>query len=121
MMNKMVAFFARKAPQIFRRSRYSGVKVVERVSDVPANTGASIFVVERAGHHQWAVFDCPRRTGHRLTVSLRKDDYPHWTAEWRGKKVSFLPSILVAIRCMSKPFLDSGQQSHMGAGVGPTI
>jgi hypothetical protein len=101
MMNKMVAFFARKAPQIFRRSRYSGVKVVERVSDVPASTGPSIFVVERAGHHQWAVFDCPCRTGHRLTVSLRKDDHPHWTAEWRGKKVSFHPSLWLSGACRS--------------------
>lgn len=101
MMNKMIAFFARKAPQFFRRSHYSDVKVVERVSDIPAKTGSSIFVVERNGQHQWAVFDCPCRRGHRLTVSLRKDDYPHWTARQRGARVSLQPSLWLTDACRS--------------------
>lgn len=101
MMNKMIAFFARKAPQIFRRSRYSGVKVVERVSDIPINTGSLIFVVERNGRRQWAIFDCPCRTGHRLTVSLRSDDHPHWSASWRGASVSLHPSLWLRDACRS--------------------
>lgn len=100
-MNKMVEFLARKAPQVFRRSRYSGVRIVDRVSDIPKKTDSSIFLVERDGRYQWAVFDCPCRTGHRLTVSLRKTEQPHWAANCQGSKVSLYPSLWLGDNCRS--------------------
>jgi hypothetical protein len=98
---KLFSFLARKAAEILRRSRYSGVKTVERMSEVPDKTGSFIFIVERGGHAQWAVFDCPCRRGHRLTVSLRKSDHPHWSIRWRGEKLSLSPSLWLTNDCKS--------------------
>ena len=101
MIGWMVRFLARKAPQFFRRSRYKGVKVVERMSDVPSKLGGSIFLVERAGNKQWAVLECPCRTGHRLTITLREGDDPHWVANQRDKNISLHPSLWLTEECSS--------------------
>jgi hypothetical protein len=101
MIKQVRAFLARRAPRVFRRRQFSGVEIVERVSDVPDDTKASIFLVQRSGTFQWAVFDCPCCAGHRITVTLRKSDDPHWTATRLGKKVSFYPSLWFHEGCKS--------------------
>lgn len=101
MRNKWFSYIARKAADLFRRSRYSGVRTVERMSEVPKKTGALIFLVERGGHAQWAVFDCPCCRGHRLTVSLRESDHPHWTAKRHGARLSLYPSLWLKENCKS--------------------
>jgi len=59
MIRDLRAYLARKAPRLFRRRHYSGLRMVERVSDIPDHTKALIYVVQRSDVHQWVVFECP--------------------------------------------------------------
>jgi hypothetical protein len=101
MIRDLRAYFARKAPRVFRRRKYSGLQVVERVSDIPDHTKALIYIVLRSGVHQWAVFECPCCTGHKITVNLRKHDHPHWTATKSGPAISLHPSLWFHEGCKS--------------------
>jgi hypothetical protein len=63
MMKRLKEYLVRKARNIFRRKKCTGIRVVERVSDVPENTKGLIYIVQREGIQQWAILDCPCRTG----------------------------------------------------------
>jgi hypothetical protein len=99
MMKRIKAYLAQKARELFRRKRYTAIRVVERVSDVPENTKDLIYIVQRGGVQQWAILNCPCRSGHKITVTLRKHDDPHWVS-----------------RGMQKPFLDQEQPRRLGLG-----
>jgi Family of unknown function (DUF6527) len=97
----ITAFIARLAPRLLRRRRYSGLRVVERVSDVPEDTGSFIYLVQRNDRPQWAILDCPCRTGHRLSVNLRLNEQPHWSVRQEGQLVTVHPSLWYKDQCCS--------------------
>jgi hypothetical protein len=101
MIKRLRSFLARRAPKVFRRRQFSVVHIVERVSDVPDDTNTTIFLVQRSGIFQWAVFDCPCCSGHRITVTLRQSDSPHWTVTLSGKQASLHPSLWFHEGCQS--------------------
>ena len=101
MIKRLRAFLAHKAPKTFRRRKYSGIQTVERISEIPKDTKSVIYIVERSGINQWAVLDCPCCTGHRITVTLRKDDDPHWSAETSHHCVTLYPSLWFHEDCKS--------------------
>ena len=101
MRKRVTRFFARLAPRLLRRRRFDGVRVVERVSDVPDETGGLIYLVKRNGDLLWAILDCPCRQGHRLTVDLHTNHDPYWTVKREGSAISFRPSLWYHDRCRS--------------------
>ena len=100
-MKRLARLIVRIMPRLLRRRRFTGARIVERVSEIPSQTGALIYVVERNGNPQWAVFDCPCRTGHRLSVNLRATDYPHWTLKRERDFVTLSPSLWYRDQCHS--------------------
>src|SRR2546427_8633681 len=92
---------ARAAPRLARRRKYTGLLVVERVSEIPNDTGEKIFIVARNDKLLWAVFDCPCRTGHRFTVNLNINEEPRWTLEPDGNFATLTPSLWYGGRCRS--------------------
>jgi hypothetical protein len=109
MLKRITAFLARRAPNIFRRRRYSGLRVVKRMSDVPAETGSLIYLVERNGRRLWAVLECPCRLGHRLSVSLQASDNPHWTLKSKGNLATIHPSLWYRDQCRSHFWITRNQ------------
>ena len=78
-----------------RRKRYSAIHVVASMSDIPQALDEEIFVVGASGSFKWAVFDCPCRLGHTLTVNLMKSHWPRWKASIAHGCVSLRPSVIV--------------------------
>ncbi len=101
MMKRFKAYLAQKAREVFRRKKYTAIRVVERVSDVPENTKDLIYIVQRDGVQQWAILACPCRSGHKITVTLRKHDDPHWAATIKGRSASLVPSLWFHEGCRS--------------------
>jgi Family of unknown function (DUF6527) len=101
MMKWFCGLLARLAPRWFKRKRYTGIRVLERVSEVPEDTDSLIFIVRRNGNPLWAVLDCPCRRGHRLSVNLRVNDNPHWTIREEGPFVTIHPSLWYKDECRS--------------------
>jgi hypothetical protein len=109
MIKRIRAYLARRVPRIFRRRHYSGVRVVERISEIPNDTKDFVYLVRRSGVHQWAVLDCPCRTGHQITVNLRKQDHPHWIATNVGHSVSLHPSLWFHDGCKSHFWIENNR------------
>jgi hypothetical protein len=109
MLKRVTTFLARRAPRLFRRRRYSGLRVVQRVSEVPDNTGSVIYLVQRNDTLLWAIFDCPCRTGHRLSVTLRAGDHPHWTLRQEGNLATMYPSLWYHDHCHSHFWITRNQ------------
>lgn len=101
MLKRITAFLARRAPNLFRRRQYFGLRVVERMSDVPAETGSLIYLVERNAKPLWAVLECPCRMGHGLSVNLQTSDNPHWTLKGEGNLATVHPSLWYHDLCHS--------------------
>jgi hypothetical protein len=101
MKKPIIRFFARLAPRLLRRRRFADVRVVERVSDVPDETGNLIYLVERGGNLRWAILDCPCRQGHLLSVDLNPTHDPHWTVRREDLAVSLYPSLWYRDQCRS--------------------
>src|SRR5580700_2637860 len=74
---------------------YTKAAFVSSMSDVPAMTGDSIFIVAREGINRWAVFECPGGHKHRIEVNLASSRDPHWRLDIRKKKVSLWPSVWI--------------------------
>jgi hypothetical protein len=82
---------------------------VERVSEVPQDTGSEIFIVQRNGNPLWAILDCPCRTGHRLSVNLRPSEKPYWTVREEGHLVTINPSLWYKDKCRSHFWITQNQ------------
>ena len=104
-MEKVRRVLAQLAPRFFRRRRFDGFRLVERMSDVPEHTGAYIYVVRRNGNMLWAILDCPCCTGHRLSVNLRTTERPHWTVIMKGRAITINPSLWYHDQCRSHFFV----------------
>lgn len=78
-----------------RRHRYTCVKCVDSMIEVPERTARGIYIVGSRESPKWAVFDCPCSRGHRLTVNLMRSRYPYWNLEMARETVSLTPSIVV--------------------------
>ncbi len=83
-----------------RRKRDLGPKFlsthfVESMSDVPDDTGTSIYIVGSRGSAKWAVFDCPCGKGHQLRIPLMRSANPRWRLSKRGHEISLFPSVAV--------------------------
>src|SRR4051794_8102692 len=83
---------------------YAHVRHVESMADVPEGTGATIFLVGPAATPKWAVFECPCRRNHRLSVPLMRSARPHWTLRNRRGTVSLWPSIWAAANSCGSHF-----------------
>jgi len=74
---------------------YAKVRIVESMSDVPAEVGWEIFVVRRNSVPLWTVLQCPCRCGERLNVNLMRTAKPHWVLSLKREKASLSPSLWV--------------------------
>jgi hypothetical protein len=101
MRKLLTRLLAHLAPRWFRRKKYEGLRIVERASEVPEDTGSLIFLVQRNGSPLWAILDCPCRTGHRLSVNLRQSEEPFWTVRQEGHLVTLHPSLWYKDQCRS--------------------
>lgn len=101
MLKRLITFLAKRARWLFRRQRYAGVRIVEKMSDVPAETGSFIYLVERNGRRLWVVLECPCRTGHKISVSLQESDRPHWKVTTNGELATIQPSLCLNDGCRS--------------------
>ncbi len=74
---------------------YKNVIYVESLSDIPMQTGTTIYIVRNDGRKKWIVFRCPNGCGQRIEVNLMQSKYPFWTVKVKSKKVSLWPSVIV--------------------------
>jgi hypothetical protein len=81
--------------------RYDAVKTAERLSDVPSDTGSTIFLVKKDRRPVWAAFMCPCGAGHRLVLNLSKLRSPYWTVKVRDGRATVYPSISLGQGCQS--------------------
>lgn len=101
MLKRLTGFLAKRVPRLFRRHRYAGLRIVERMSDVPVDIGSFIYLVERNGQRLWVVLECPCRKGHKLSVSLQENDRPHWKVTTNGEVATIQPSLWLNDGCRS--------------------
>lgn len=64
--------------RFYRRSKYSNVRSIASMSDVPKRLGSSIYLVGSNGSPKWAVMACPCRCGARIDVNLMRIRQPYW-------------------------------------------
>lgn len=91
----------KKTPKFFGR-----IIVVERISEIPDEIGNDIYLVRRAGRDIWAVFMCPCKNNHRLTVNLSSNRRPYWRANAKKGNFSLTPSIWLKEDCYSHFWID---------------
>jgi hypothetical protein len=106
----MKTFFSRFWRRLKSTRKYSGVKFVSSLSDVPGNTADYIYIVGTLAKAKWVVFDCPCSQGHRLTVNLMKSVRPRWNLKMSKDRISLSPSIIVTDHpCRSHFWLESNR------------
>jgi hypothetical protein len=76
-----------------RRSKYSGVRHVRSMSDLPEQLGSSIYLVGPDSSPKWAVMSCPCRCGSRIDVNLMRTQQPHWEVTLEFGTITLLPSL----------------------------
>jgi hypothetical protein len=58
----------------------------------------------------WAMFRCPCGCGHVISLSLQKNQHPHWTfREEYSRRPSLYPSVFQKTECRSHFFVSSGR------------
>jgi len=111
-MNKLFSKFWRRLKKVREKSahRYSTVRFIDALPDVPAQIGNDIYIIGSPHAAKWVVFNCPCSKGHRLTVNLMKSNHPRWILRLSGKKASLSPSIVVTDHpCKSHFWLKSNE------------
>ncbi len=79
--------------RLHRRSRYSSVRRVGSMGDVPDRLGSAIYVVGSDATPKWAVLACPCRCGSRIEVNLMRTRQPHWQLKLHSGTVTLRPSL----------------------------
>ncbi len=90
-----------------RRSKYSRVRRVASMGDVPMQLGSNIYVVGSEATPKWAVLACPCRCGARIEVNLMRTRQPHWELKLHSGMVTLRPSLWRAVgTCRSHFFIE---------------
>jgi hypothetical protein len=93
--------------RLYRRSKYSHVRNVRSMGDVPKRLGASIYLVGAEGVPKWAVMACPCRCGARIDVKLMRARQPHWKIRLQSGTVTLWPSLCRSAKtCGSHFFIE---------------
>ena len=76
-----------------RRSKYSDVRHVRSMSELPEQLGSSIYLVGPDSSPKWAVMSCPCRCGSRIDVNLMRTRQPHWEVKLEFGAITLRPSL----------------------------
>ena len=79
--------------RLYRRSKYSNVRRVASMSEVPKRLGSSIYLVGPDDALKWVVMACPCRCGARIGVNLMRTRQPHWQIKLQSGTVTLRPSL----------------------------
>jgi hypothetical protein len=77
------------------RIRFSEIKFVTSIADVPKKPGLTIYIVQKEKTNKWVVFKCPDDCGNRIEVNLMKSRIPFWNLVIKRKKITLSPSVVV--------------------------
>jgi hypothetical protein len=99
-------FFSRIFRTAVKQPSYKKIKLVSSFTDVPQDTGNTIFIVANGKDYKWALFQCPNRCGKRIEVNLMKSKYPKWRLKIRDNTISLSPSVRVS-SCGAHFWLDN--------------
>ncbi len=109
---KIFNWLRRWFQKLFAKPDFKKIHFVSGISQIPNNIKNDFYIVERSGRQLWLVFNCPCKSGHRLTVNLSRERNPSWFAEIKDNRLSVYPSVWVGDECQSHFWIKNSNISH---------